>query len=164
MWKLMSLEHGTLDLVLGIFRCVVARASDRVVAIDHHHSALIIQCRVIIIMTTERLFEGLLSKSCIYWWKFWQLSPGWNCLRSYVQINNLINKYVQLVKTHSSKYPPWFNKEIIKLIRPKHNNFRRYKLICDFYYFTEFKTLRIASKCVIRQSFILSTNRNEYSN
>jgi hypothetical protein len=77
------------------------------------------------------------------------------CSSFYAKLHEIFNLHVpkRRLINQSRKYPPWFDREIIKTIQMKHRLFRKYKRSKDLGHYNEFKGYRSKCKLLISASY-----------
>jgi hypothetical protein len=82
-----------------------------------------------------------------------RLNPA--ALSFYAKLHEIFNLHVpkRRLINQSRKYPPWFDREIIKTIQMKHRLFRKYKRSMDLGHYNEFKGYRSKCKLLISTSY-----------
>jgi hypothetical protein len=77
------------------------------------------------------------------------------CSSFYAKLHEIFNLHVpkRRLINQSRKYPPWFDREIIKTIQMKHRLFRKYKRSKDLGHYNEFKGYRSKCKLLISTSY-----------
>jgi Reverse transcriptase (RNA-dependent DNA polymerase) len=159
-----------LDLVYSNFSCNVLRSLDPVVAEDKHHPSLEIECEL-----TNKSNNSNLGSSYVDCYNFrranipvlydmisnidWTFLDSFSdaedaCVYFYGKLYNVLDRCVpRYTINNSRKYPPWFNANIIKLIRKKSFFRARYKKQNDAHDLNEFKRIRTEIKTAIENSY-----------
>lgn len=133
-----------LDLVLSGRPCLVQRAEDMLVMEDLHHPSLLISYPVNSASKTHNLSNAITDNGynfkradfCSLYSYFLQID--WSFLREmsdievaselfYRELYRALDLYVPRLRPKKLKYPPWFNRDVIKKIKLKHGAWRRYK-------------------------------------
>lgn len=146
-----------LDLVLTNFQCEVSLAADSIVPIDSHHPPLLICFET----TLQSKQNRVKSNGTFYNFKRADLhslyqtlgTTCWDFLKDtdniedafeqfYSKLYQIINEFVPTGIRNNRKYPAWFNNDIIKCIKQKHNCFKKYKSHNDPVVFQQFRDLR----------------------
>lgn len=88
----------------------------------------------------------------------------WSLLEQIVDVNeaieyfmlnlySLFDKYVPRYRYQKSKYPKWYTKDLIKLIRQKGRLHQKYKKTGLPHYLVQFKDVRSRIKAMVRDCF-----------
>lgn len=157
----LNVNRRLLDLVLANFPCDVTQADDPIVRVDAHHPPLVIS------FTCCLPGQNNKNKTIGYYYNYKRAdlvslyqdlgSTDWNILNKctdvdtafalfYETLSFLLDKYVPLVRSHTRRFPPWYNSDIIKLIKKKDKCLQKFRRTGDMSSFNEYKSLRSTIK------------------
>jgi hypothetical protein len=169
--SILDTSQRILDLVFSNFNCEVLKSNFQLVDEDSYHPSLDIcflhQTPKFMNFRVNdgasffnfkkadfpRLYDTLLQTD----WSFLNNLTDVDvaCSSFYAKLHEIFNLHVpkRRLINQSRKYPPWFDREIIKTIQMKHRLFRKYKRSKDLGHYNEFKGYRSKCKLLISTSY-----------
>lgn len=163
-----NINNRLLDLVLASCTCIVARCDSPLVPEDDHHPALCIQAELHTNVThlNPPPREVLLFFSADYdkinsdllnidWWnKLFMLDTNAAVDAFYEIIHNVIKNEVPTRRVNNNEaYPPWFSRNLKKIINKKLKVHKRWKIYNRLADYELFSSLRSEQKLLERECY-----------
>lgn len=157
-----------LDLVISDNFCVISHDNDPLVPEDSHHPALDINIKVKTPFSNFKtnintkvynfrkadfpsLYNALLETN---WDPIVEYNDANTSVENLYQVlNTIFDKYIPLYKNYSHKYPAWFDREIITMVKLKAKHRMKFKKFGNQHDDLEYRKLRTLSKNLINVAY-----------
>ena len=165
-----NINGGTLDLVYSNVKCSVVEEDLPLSKVDTYHPPL----RIAVMSSTDGFKQFDLCKSPIKYFNFRKanfyllynqiLNADWSqvyncsevdlaCETFYTILNNIFEQTVPFKVNRNRRYPTWYNKDIISLIKDKEKAYKKYCRYKTNYFYDIFGEIRRNLKTEINTAY-----------